>query len=287
MIGIDVGFGWTKVVSEEKTFKFPTWLAYYTPDPIAEVDTVKYGDKVYVIGSDVKYEAQRVEITGITELMNYFPVFLKYVEAIIGKQDRIVTGIPIKYRSYLDKFKNIIEEANHVECDILPQGIGIFLDVEERLSDENLILDIGFNTLDYLILIKKDGEWKKRKGNTIEKLGLIRAVDVLRSSLPDELGYARNFSFSRLLEIFEKGSIRLEGEKIDISNIKRKALEEYTEMIKTRLKDEIGGISDIETVVVAGGGANLIKIDIFEADMVIIPDEPEFSQARGYFKLGR
>jgi hypothetical protein len=38
MIGIDVGFGWTKVVSEEKTFKFPTWLAYYTPDPIAEVD---------------------------------------------------------------------------------------------------------------------------------------------------------------------------------------------------------------------------------------------------------
>jgi uncharacterized protein YbaA (DUF1428 family) len=280
--GIDVGFGWTKVVNGEKAFKFPSWLAYHTLFPISEVSVVQYGGKQYVVGGDVKYESQRIEIVGITELINYFPVFLKYIETITGKLDGIVTGIPIKYKNRVEELKGIIEETG-IECDILPQGAGIFMDVEDRLGEETLILDIGFNTLDYLILRKENDDWKKKKGNTIEKFGTVRAVEIFRSNLPDEIAYARNFSFSRLLEVFEKETVRFEGDEINVSGVKKTAMEEYSEMIRTRMTEEIGdGLADMETVVLAGGGASIVKLDLFRHSRVIIPDKPEFSQARGY-----
>lgn len=43
--GIDVGFGWTKVVTDNKIFKFPSWLANYISADLSEVATVKYGDR--------------------------------------------------------------------------------------------------------------------------------------------------------------------------------------------------------------------------------------------------
>jgi len=284
--GIDVGFGWTKVVTADSAFKFPSWIAYHTPGAVSELDTVKYGNKNYVIGSDVKYEAQRIEISGITELVNYFPVFLKHVENIVGKLDNIVTGIPVKYKNHLDVLKNIIND-NGTECDILPQGIGIYIDAEDQTREEVLILDIGFNTLDYFILLKNNGTLKKKKGNTIEKFGVMRAVEVFRSTIPDKVGYAKNFSFSRLLEIFEKGVLMFDGDPVDLSGIKKAALEEYAEMVQTRMMEEIGeSVYNMENVVIAGGGANTVKIDIFKNSKVLIPGNPEYSQARGYLKHG-
>lgn len=285
--GIDVGFGWTKVVTEDgKVFKFPSWIAYHTPAPISELDIVKFGNKNYVVGSDVKYEAQRIEISGIEELIGYFPVFLKYVESLTGKLDKIVTGVPVKYKGYLDMLKNTIED-NAAECDILPQGIGIFIDAQDKVQDEVLVLDIGFNTLDYFILLKKNDTWKKKRGNTVEKFGVMRAVDVFRSTMPDKVGYAKNFSFSRLLEIFEKGALMFDGEPVDLVGVKMAALDEYAEMVKTRMTEEIGdSLNNMENVVIAGGGANIIKVDIFKNSRVITPNAPEYSQARGYLKHG-
>ncbi len=284
--GIDVGFGWTKVVSDDNSFKFPSWIAYHTPTPVSELDIVKYGNRDYVVGSDVKYEAQRIEISGITELINYFPVFLKYVESVTGKLDRIVTGVPVVYKDHLDNLKSIIAD-NGVQCDILPQGVGIFIDNQNRLQEEVLVLDIGYNTLDYFILVKKGDVWRKKRGNTVEKFGVIRAVDVFRSTIPDKVSYAKNFSLSRLLEIFEKGTLLFDAEPVDLGGIKKAALEEYAEMVKTRLRDEIGdSIYNMESVIIAGGGANIVSVDIFKNSRVIIPQNPEYSQARGYLKHG-
>jgi len=250
------------------------------------MDIVQWGSKSYVVGEDVKYESQRIEVAGVTELVNYFPVFLKYIETITGKLDKIVTGIPVRYKSYLDKLKENIE-SNGTECDILPQGIGIFIDTLDELHNEVLVLDVGFNTLDYFILVRKNGEWKKKKGNTIEKFGIVRAVDVFRSTIPDSVGYASNYSFSRLLEIFDKGNLRFDGEIVDLTGIKRAALEEYTEMVETRLTGEIGdSVNNMEAVVVAGGGAGAVNVRAFGNSRVIIPRDSEYSQVRGYLKHG-
>lgn len=286
--GIDVGFGWTKAVGENgKEIKFPTWIAYHTPAPISELSIVRYGGRDYVVGKDVKYEAQRIEISGIKELVTYFPVFLEHAEALLGdKLESIVTGVPVIHRSHVEELKRSVEDLG-ISCEVLPQGVGIFLDVKDELtSDDVFILDMGFNTLDYFILEKGSNGWKKKKGNTIEKLGLVRAVEIFRGSIPDRVSYARNFSFSRLLEVFERGSIWFEGEEVSLKGIRDIALKEYAEMIKTRIGEEVGqNMGDVHIVVFAGGGANVLKADIFKGTQVVIPDRPEFSQARGYLKF--
>jgi len=58
-------------------------------------------------------------------------------------------------------------------------------------------------------------------------------------------------------------------------------------MVKTRIAEEIGeSVYNMENVIIAGGGANIVKIEIFKNSRVIIPQNPEYSQARGYLKHG-
>jgi len=289
IVGIDVGFGWTKIVSENNIIKkFPTWLAYNVEvDSLPEVATVRYDGRLYVVGKDVKIMAQKIEISDINELIKYSPIFVKYAEKLVkDKIEKVVTGVPIKYRNQKDKLKAAISDLG-IECEVLPQGFGIFADVVDTLiTDEVLILDIGYNTLDYLIALKDEEEgWAKKRGNTIDKLGVIRALEFFRDELPNDFSHVRNYSFSRLLEIFERGSIHFEEGFIDVSKAKMTAIESHTELIKTRLREELGeGALEINTIVIAGGGANLTKIDLFKGAKKYIPEKPEFSQARGYLK---
>jgi hypothetical protein len=140
-----------------------------------------------------------------------------------------------------------------------------------------LILDIGFNTVDYILV----SNGVKKKGNTIEKQGVERMVEMFRSQI--DISFVKQFTLQRIMEIFEKGYMSTEGERIDLTHIKKRAINEYNEILKTRLKSEIGNlINEIESIVLAGGGAYYIK-DIRKD--VYIPDEPEFSQARGYTKV--
>lgn len=276
-VAFDLGFGWTKVCTDTgECFKFPTWLAYHSDTAISEVDRVLVDGKEYVVGEDARLERQKITITSIQELLNYFPVFRKYALERLGVSEseaQIITGLPPIHK---DKAE-ILEKQGAV---VLPQGLGIYLDVVDKIdSDELMIIDIGFNTVDYIVVIKG----KRKKGNTIEKQGVERMIELFRNRLPDDLGVLKQFSFQRLMDTFEKGYAPVAGERIDLTPYKEKAIEEYNEVLKTRLKDEIGNLIDeIEQIVVAGGGAYYLK-DIRKAG-VYVPEKPEFSQARGYLK---
>jgi len=274
-VGLDLGFGWCKVyTSEGNYFKFPSWLAYHPSDAISEMDTVTVDGKDYVVGEDAKYERQKITISDINDLISYFSVFKKYALQKAGiKEDgvQIITGLPPIHK---DKAGKLEKQG----VTVLPQGVGIYLDVKDKIkSNEMLMLDIGFNTVDYILV----SNGVKKKGNTIEKQGVERMVEMFRSQI--DISFVKQFTLQRIMEIFEKGYMSTEGERIDLTHIKKRAINEYNEILKTRLKSEIGNlINEIESIVLAGGGAYYIK-DIRKD--VYIPDEPEFSQARGYTKV--
>jgi len=274
-VGLDLGFGWCKVcTSEGNCFKFPSWLAYHPSDAISELDTVTVDAVEYVVGEDVKFERQKITISEINDLISYFNVFKKYALQKAGiKEDgvQIITGLPPIHK---DKAGKLEKQG----VTVLPQGVGIYLDVKDNIkSDEMLILDIGFNTVDYILV----SNGIKKKGNTIEKQGVERMVEMFRSQI--DISFVKQFPLQRVMELFEKGYGVFEGEHIDLSHIKKRSIDEYNEILKTRLKSEIGNlINEIESIVLAGGGAYYIK-DIRKD--VYIPDAPEFSQARGYTKV--
>ena len=290
VIGLDIGFGHTKVVANGKKKKFPSWIAYPSKSAISEAEEVKVGSESMVVGEDAKYEPRRIEISNVSTLIKYSPYFLQYVVNWLGETPKlVVSGLPPAHKEkreeYKEALKSVLKEG---DVEVVLQGMGILKDVEDRLGEDALIIDIGFNTIDYLLVVRQGEKWRYRKGNTIEEYGVLRAVEAFRENIPDDLAYVKNLSLSRLIEAFEKGEIVVQGMRKRLNDIKEIAIREFTNSLITRLQAELGNaLYEVETIAIAGGGANLIDRNLIEHANVVIPEEPEFSNARGYYRIAK
>jgi len=290
-VGIDLGFGFTKVAhytSEGKlsTFKFPSWVAYFERTPMSQIEPIEVDGIEYVVGEYAKYERQKLEMATVEEFVKLSPVFVKEVLRYVGPISEIIVGIAPKFKDYRLEIEKRIKSTvyGNYEIHVLPQGFGAYIDaidtLPEIVGNDVLIVDIGFNTVDY-ILISSTG--KRIKGNTIEKLGMTEAVNIFRSMIPPSYSHLQNYSPSRLLQIFETGKVASLGENLDFTSLRERAISRYSELILSRLKDEIGSlITEIPYILIVGGGAYYVR---FPLRNVIIPPEPEYANARGFLKF--
>lgn len=288
VLGLDIGFGHTKVVSDGVKMKFPTMIAYAPNDPYAELDVVNIAGMSYVVGRDARFSQFGIEIPTVAELVKYAPVFLRYVTGILGEFDVVVTGLPPNCKAYVPVLKQNLESvASGTQFEILPQGVGILYDVMDKISDEVIIVDIGYNTVDCVVAKEYQGVWKKSQVVTFEGFGVMKCVELMRDILPQSLEFFRNRSASRLLDAFERGYVMLDGEKVALDSFKAEAQRKYGEILMAKIKQELkGDYRAMAQVVIAGGGAYYIDPKQFGSG-VYVPQEPEFSQARGYYKCGK
>lgn len=281
-IGLDIGFGWTKVYFDGRAYRFPTWLGVWSGYAVSDVEPISFEGRDYVVGHPARFCRQRVEITSYEELIRFMPLFAQVVKRELGEDKPVVVGLSPKHYAMYKRDEKAQRRLAVFEK-VLPQGFGVLVDVhsqiEPREGDEVIVVDIGFNTVDYLIVVW-EGEGYKRIGlDTIEGLGVLQAVEVFRKSLPIEM--LKDWSNSRLLKVFEEGKLTIEGEQVDLTSYKEKAISVYKDALLTRLKGEIGeGLAQAKYFVVAGGGAYLVGSLRPDA---IVPQEPEFSNARGFF----
>lgn len=290
ILGFDLGFGHVKAVWEGGSLKFPTWIAFKSDTPVSEIETVKLGAEEYVIGKDASREPRKIEISSIDTLISFAPYFLAYTLKKANLQKPfVITGVPPIHKDRIEDLRNSIKTAlPDVDVEVVLQGMGILADVEERLGSEALILDVGYNTVDFLLVEREGKAWRYVKGNTIEDFGVLRAVERFREKIPKELSYIKNFSLSRLNDIFEKGYVLLAGERKELKDIVELAKREYTKTLLSRLERELGNlIYECESVVLGGGGAYVVDKELIPHANTIVPENPEFSQARGYLKIGK
>jgi hypothetical protein len=112
-------------------------------------------------------------------------------------------------------------------------------------------------------------------------------VEIFRSLLPAEVGFLRNEPYVFLVPYFAKGRLTVAGKEVFLQEERAKASRLWTEQIYLRLQEEIGELIKSKPVfVVAGGGAYFLDRALFERE-VYIPVDPDFSNARGYYKLGQ
>jgi len=283
-IGLDIGFGHTKVVWDEGSLKFPSWVAYWTGTGLEDIKPIEFDGAYFVVGEPAKF-AKRVEIAGVDELIKYYPLFTKYVLEVLrvpAKQALVITGLPPRYISRAEEVKRSLS-AIGVKSLIVFQGFGVYYDVKEKGISSGLVVDIGFNTVDYLAFSVEGEQFIKELAGSIASLGVINAVLIFRDLLPSNLESLRAKSPSSLINVFVQGRFK----QYDLSEYKRKAVEQWNEMLKSRLRQEIGSLFlEKDTLIIAGGGAYLVSEEVFEQE-VVIPDEPEFSNARGYWKIGK
>jgi len=285
-VGLDVGFGHVKVATQERVFKFPSWIGVWNEKDISDVQPISFEGRDYVVGESARFCTQRVELVDFETLLRYLPLIVEYVKRELGEEElEIGVGLaPRHYRRYKDS-EEVRKKLSGFEL-VLPQGFGVLLDVEDELGIEEgetvFIVDIGFNTVDYLLVSKQNGKYFREGMATIERAGVLQAVETFRSILPAELGYIKNWSLSRLVKVFESGQVNVEGEKIDLKSYRERAIETYRTALLSRLKSEVGeAVLESDKVVSAGGGVYLLgklRKDAY------VPSEPEFSNARGFLK---
>lgn len=295
VLGIDLGFGYIKVAWNEGQFKFPSWVAHFTPTPLSQVIPITIDNVDYVVGDLARYEKNLIEISSIDEIVKYSPVFVMgAIQKILGEDFykkfhqhsyRLALGIAPKFKAYKDKIEEAVKKVlpQGSTCEVYPQGYGAYMDTlidspDKVIGKDVLVIDIGFNTVDYVLI---SAEGVKIKGDTIERLGMTTAVEIFRKAIPSSYADLANYSLSRLLNVFETGKAFVAGREISLLQFRLKAIELYSDTVLSRMKDEIGNyLFEIPSVVLVGGGAYYVK---FGRD-VYVPPAPEFANARGFYK---
>jgi hypothetical protein len=291
VMGLDIGFGQVKVVVDDLALKFPSQIAQFLEGELSDVPAVEYNGMWYVVGEEATAFRHKLSLSTVELLVKYSPVLLKRALLEIGEGGEylVVSGLPPRFRYMGEEFSRVLQSVEGVKkVLVVPQGAGILEDVKDYVQTHGgaLILDIGFNTVDFLSVRVKGKDIVKERGGTIEGLGVKSAVEIFRSLLPAEVGFLRNEPYVFLVPYFAKGRLTLAGKEVFLQEEKAKASKLWTEQVYLRLQEEIGELIKSKPVfVVAGGGAYFLDRSLFERE-VYIPTGPDLSNARGYYKIG-
>lgn len=192
--------------------------------------------------------------------------------------------------------KNITVEIKNVH--FVPQGIGtvndLVFDINGRLDDtENKpnilkmrygIIDIGNNTVDGFV---REGFDTHIQGS--EFFMDFGTSDVYRN-IAKRLSIENRANQIEMLHIQGNESIYHGGKEINLSKEAAEQYERFAEELNSMTIDPWNRYIDtVQMIIVAGGCAHHVKNYLskaFDPIKVYVPDDPQFSNARGYFKFG-
>lgn len=174
----------------------------------------------------------------------------------------------------------------------LAQPLGAFFDYAHRASSfndmksqMNLIVDPGFFTLDWLLCHGVKGLWQRSGAYNGGVSSILRAV-------LDEIGRGLKTQLTDITEldnaIREGRNPRYFGQEVDISQYKQLILSKTREAVSS-LSSTVGSGSDIDNIILAGGGAELYQQAIqekFPHHRILLTRDPVYANVRGFQRAG-
>ena len=313
-IGIDVGYGYTKVVTNSDDgitqIISPSVVGNFEGRTVEDdglrlsaLDVVEIqGQKLLVGRSALKHSSRIFNFRekNWTESIAYQALMKSAICHLQPDSIKLIiaSGLPVSYyKSDRGKLTNVIRDiaadtAINLRVKIIPQPLGSFFnllfDDNGEVQDEGLassrvgVLDIGFYTSDLLtidnleLVEKQIGSFENGVAGTLESI----AKDI-------EKAYDLRPDLHKTEEAIRKGSIRVFGTDHDITEIVRQRLTELATEIEARAKTIWKTAADLDKVILTGGGAALLQdyLDLYKHAMVI--DEAQFANARGYYKYAK
>lgn len=237
---------------------------------------------------------------------------------LAGKNCHIATGLPVsnyylastqKNNTLIESKKNNLGKAvacgvsgsqpvstitrNEVCSEAIAAYIDMLIDVTGKPSEFaatlqsgiTAVVDIGGQTTDCAVIMPGMKINMQRSGSS--EVGVLYFYDDIRTELAGKFNLAVNNITKRQIELaIASGAISLFREKHDVKDIIGKCKERLFEKIRIAINDHVGNDVDIETLIFVGGGAIVFEEEIKQAYKgVIIPEEPEFANARGMYKM--
>ncbi|EEQ63636.1 hypothetical protein HPMG_01093 [Helicobacter pullorum MIT 98-5489] len=293
-IAIDIGYGDTKVMANGKLFKFPSAISQVGESMLQldfKSDNPIFEGIEYRVGSKALMEA--VATRGYLFLKRYSPLLIHnaLLEAKFDLEApiEIATGLSIVNNLEAQNFLEIISNFTINQIQIKPrvflfaQGQGLYYQSGLDKEDRACVIDIGYNTLDFLVFEngkpRVDLCFANKKGANL-------AITNLQKFLIKE--FRVDFNEQEAKEVFVKKEIEIAGKKIDFSDVINSIMQRYVRTITDEVFSKAEDIlSKTKNIVIGGGGAYFLKKeyleDLHKANYLFL-DNPEYSNVLGYYK---
>lgn len=190
--------------------------------------------------------------------------------------------------------KELVVEINNVS--LIPQGIGgvqdVLFDINGRLNEDNGIedarygvIDVGTNTVDGFI--------RRGVNNHIEgsEFGMTYGTSDVYKKVAGKLSMPNYYSQIENLHTQGKESIYYYGQERPFIEVLKNEFETFAKEIYARSGRDHWNrhLETLHRIILTGGSAYYVKDTLeklFKPIPIVIPEDPQFSNARGYYKNG-
>lgn len=197
--------------------------------------------------------------------INQYKDNCKYLEELISRnkvKELFINGV--KRTIVIENFK------------IYPEGIGAYYNL--NLDEDVILIDIGGRTTDIAYIADN----KHQKSSTVA-VGTLNIYKSIADNINSK--YSLDLNLKDIDRIIDRGILTIDGEKINLNFI--------TEMLKSnfmKIKEDLDFKFNARTenIVLVGGGSKLFaKAFMNRYSNCTIADDPIYSNAKGFEKVGR
>ncbi|MEW6542498.1 MAG: ParM/StbA family protein [Nitrospirota bacterium] len=302
-IGLDVGYGWTKIVDEKGVRSYPSVVGSYEAgmaiegftDRLDDVETVEgqlffVGDRA-VRSSSMEFQARSrswIESLPYRVLVSHALRPYDQPEPL-----HVVTGLPVGYlddrKSLTKLIRQIHRGVKHIS--VLPQPLGSYMDLlldeagatrNPALADQTVgILDIGYYTTDCLIVDRLQPRTERMTGIEV---GVSLVCQRLERDLREK--FRCSWRLHQLDAALRSRSIKVRGTTHDIADLVSHRVKELTLTLQ-RYIEQLWQDATVDQLLLTGGGAQLVEAGLGKEYPVLAVQDPAIANARGYFKYGK
>ncbi len=320
MIGVDIGYGFVKVMNGIRGFSFPSVVGLGHSKSILRagkqdlqpVNSMRLGveGSSYFVGrsalrnSRFAHRNLSLERNGGKDFDILFFAALSLFCAKPSNSFKIVTGLPVDHMHMADELSSRLKGSRRVstfnngvaqeveilvvDVDIIPQPLGTYFLQASGDGDQDSsrgptgIVDIGFKTMDLAVI--EDGDFVTHLGRSIS-LGLSTAYNDVEKQLMARYGLEKG-SHS-LDEAVTTGKIFVAGQERDITDIVNSAFKSLAANIVVEI-NSTWQTNTLNTIYLTGGGGKALGSHILPdvRQMRLVPDAMA-ANCHGYLKWGQ
>lgn len=311
ILGLDIGYSFCKVVVGNqngeiiKQFKFPSIIGISRYIEGVENDKiVHYDENYYMVGEDASsLPSQNIINLDAYKNLEYFgPLLLNHAVKLakLKRVDLVVSGLSIAQIQNSGYFQNALEHfiVDGIEYNykvlLLPQGAGAKLAIDkygsnfpieqrEFLGESSyVIVDLGFNTLD-LVLVSK-GVTDPNLFVGIEQHGLMKIATQVAKLIHEK--HQRNLSLLEAREVLDTGVYKLRGQKYNYTDEIQEIKKEYLKEILNLINQKYGEVLDKQQFVMLCGGGSYIFKSHEDGFIRVLSKDSEYYNAVGEYLFG-
>lgn len=294
ILGIDVGYNYTKIVGEKIKDKFLSTVKSNIIDVNGGGMVIEFEGKKHLIGStEGKLSTEINKIHDETFRLCLYTAIAKHMKN--DKENiQLVTGLPVGYfqgqkDELLEELAGLTKTINFkgkektftiTEVIVVPEGAAIFMLSPDDFKNKNLVIDIGGETTDVSLF---DGmvpvDYK-----TYPKSGVLSLYD----SIAQRINGEKSVGYSKLdmEEICESKKIikfeRNKDEVIDVSDIVNEEIKNHVDTLMSNIQGSFKAFAQVPRIYVGGGCYPLQK----ELGIKVQKDNI-FANAQAYYEVGR